>query len=123
MTAAASGYASGVWTQLSATAAATSDWTPEGTNVVLKRMTSIAQTTQNFSDGTYFDYDLLNAVPLAHWYSSRLGYYSDASLSWSDQVWDAASTGNYQRWPDDSTRVIINYINSSEETDGIDLHS
>lgn len=100
-----------------------SDWTPEGTNVVLKRMTTIAQTTQTFNDGTYFEYDLINAVPMAHWYNSRLGYYSDSSLSWPDQVWDAASTGGYQSWPDDSTRIIVNYVNSSEETDGLDLHS
>lgn len=123
VTAAANGYVSGVLQQLSVTAAATSDWTPEGTNVVLKRMTTIAQTTQTFNDGTYFEYDLINAVPMAHWYNSRLGYYSDSSLSWPDQVWDAASTGGYQSWPDDSTRIIVNYVNSSEETDGLDLHS
>ena len=37
--------------------------------------------------------------------------------------WDASVTGGYQRFPDDGSRIVVNFVSATEETDAINLHN
>ena len=37
--------------------------------------------------------------------------------------WDARVTGGYQRFPDDGSRIVVNFVSATEETDAINLHN
>jgi hypothetical protein len=84
-------------------------WSVNGVNT-LKRMTSIAQNGDNFTDGSY-----INGV---HWYSSMIGTTQSDMHAWS-----AADTGGYQSYPSTPGVVKVQYVNAGEETDSISLNA
>ena len=75
-------------------------------NDTLKRMTSIAQDTQNLSDGSYIDG--------VDWSNSTIGTSAATAVPWL-----AAETGGYQSYT--SNVVSVNYVNAGSETDSISL--
>ena len=72
----------------------------------LKRMTSIAQNTENLSDGAFIDG--------VDWSNSTIGTSAANATPWL-----AAETGGYQSYT--SSVVSVNYINAGNETDSISL--
>jgi hypothetical protein len=84
-------------------------WSVSGTNT-LKRMTSIAQSGDHFSDGSYLDG--------VHWYSSMIG-----TTQSNMHPWAAADTGGYQSYPSTPGVVTVQYVNAGEETDSINLNA
>ncbi len=82
-------------------------WVAGGANT-LKRMTSIAQDTQNLSDGS-----VINGV---HWYDAMIGQSAATAVPWL-----AAETGGYESYPTTAGIVNVQYVNASEETDSINL--
>ena len=72
----------------------------------LKRMTSIAQSGDNFTDGSKIDG--------VHWYNAMIGTSSSAAVSWL-----ASQTGGYQSYT--SSVVSVSYLNAGNETDSINL--
>jgi hypothetical protein len=82
-------------------------WSVGGQNT-LKRMTSIAQNGDQFTDGSY-----MNGVI---WSNSMIG------TSTADAVpWLAAATGGYQSYPTTPGIVNVQYVNAGNETDSINL--
>lgn len=95
------------WRTISYTRAASGFYT-SGSGCRIKRCTTIAQTNQNFSSGSWHEN--------AHWYSCKIGTSSTSNHTW-------LSSDNYQitNYPD-STHVVVNYVSASEETDNIYLN-
>jgi hypothetical protein len=82
-------------------------WSVGGENT-LKRMTSIAQNGDQFSDGSS-----MNGVV---WSNSMIGNSAATAVPWL-----AAETGGYQSYPNTPGVVNVQYINAGNETDSIDL--
>jgi hypothetical protein len=82
-------------------------WSVGGENT-LKRMTSIAQNGDQFSDGSS-----MNGVV---WSNSMIGNSAATAVPWL-----AAETGGYQSYPATPGVVNVQYINAGNETDNIDL--
>lgn len=112
-------------------------WGPDGgtttDGVVVKRMTTIAQ-PEGWSDPNSLNYNPIwysdgsqwgldgSGNPVVHWAGSQIGYLDSSGSTITYYDWTADLTGGYQRYPDDATRILVNYVNSAEETDGINLH-
>ena len=82
-------------------------WSVGGENT-LKRMTSIAQNGDDFTDGSY-----MNGVV---WSNSMIGNSAADATPWL-----AAQTGGYQSYPTTPGIVNVQYINAGNETDSINL--
>lgn len=95
-------------------------WTIQGTGCVLKRMTTIAQRSQNFYDGEYYVVNS-NLQPLAYWSNATLEYYSNAYQQYILVGWNQTSTGGFQDWPADQSKIRVIYVNQGTEYDGIYL--
>jgi hypothetical protein len=76
-----------------------------GNENTLKRMTSIAQSTQNFADGSS-----INGVD---WTNAVLGQSSSDAVAWSG--------GGSQSYPNTPGIVTVDYVNAANETDNINL--
>jgi hypothetical protein len=76
-----------------------------GNQDTLKRMTTIAQSSQNFTDGSYID----GVV----WSNVVLGQSAADATTWSG--------GGSQSYPNTPGVVSVNYVNSASETDSINL--
>jgi hypothetical protein len=83
---------------------ANTGWVAGGSNT-LKRMTSIAQSPQNLTDGSY-----INGVV---WSNVMLGQTSANAVAWSG--------GGSQSYPSTPGVVSVNYIDAANETDSINL--
>jgi hypothetical protein len=77
------------------------------------RMTTIAQTSNIFNDGSLFS----NIA----WSNSELGKYP--GTNGPPDNYSTWTNGGAQNWPSDSTRIIVTNYSVSNETDTIDLHS
>lgn len=62
-----------------------SGWTPNGSGIRLKRMTTIGQSTENLNSGSY--------MKGVHWHDITIGYYSGTSLIYSG--WTSTQSGGY----------------------------
>ncbi|MEX1029836.1 MAG: hypothetical protein WDZ91_07300 [Paenibacillaceae bacterium] len=79
---------------------------------IIKRMTTIGQTTESFTTGSH--------IRNVHWYSTYIGTSSTSNHAWvsTDQATDSFS--GYHSYPN-STVVTVSYVNAGEETDNINL--
>lgn len=115
---AATGYdTAGNYTTHSAVdAVPASEWPSDGTGVQVKRMTTIAQAPSDFSSGYYFGYDPIGNGTTIQWSNSQIGAGGSALFTWPE------GNGGTQSYPNDSSKVIVNYLDMADETDGINLH-
>lgn len=79
---------------------------------IMKRMTTIGQSVENFKTGSY--------IKNVHWYNTNIGLSDSSYHPWTsvDQATDSYS--GYHSYPD-STKVTVNFVNAGEETDSIVL--
>lgn len=86
----------------------TSGWNANGSGCQVKRCTTIAQTNQNFSSGSWHKN--------VDWYSCKLGTSSTSNHDWQ-------STDNYEvkNYPN-STNIVTNFVNWHEETVNIAIN-
>ena len=109
------------------------NWSGTCTGCVVKRMTSIAQASEDLSDGSTFG-ATAGVQPSIYWSGSYVGigtidpcyesmapYCESRSADWSAD-WSAYFGGD-QDYPDDGTKVLVNQIDDDTEYDGITLHS
>lgn len=82
-------------------------WKSNGSGNVLKRITSIGQSSNNFNSGSY--------VKNVKWSNSKIG-----TTSSNAQQWLAAQTGGYCSFPN-SNIVNVNFVNAGEETVSINI--
>lgn len=68
--------------------------------------------------GYYFGYDPLSNSPLIDWYHAVI---SNVGVSGSGQLWPDGN-GGFHQYPDDPTRIIVNFTDYADETDGINEH-
>lgn len=80
-----------------------------GTGNILKRLTSIAQTTENYGSGSF--------VKNVKWYNSKIGTSKNNATQWL-----ANQTDGYCIYPSDKNVVHVNYVNAGEETVSIILN-
>ncbi len=97
------------------------------TACVVKRVTSIAQSYartlhDNFTDGSFFGYDLNNGQPEIGWEYAQVGSYYSAGPHFLVRPWGNKDTGNYITYPYDPSRWHITYYNPTSEIDGVYLH-
>lgn len=84
-------------------------WKANGAGCILKRMTSIGQTPpENLNDGSY--------IKGTEWYNCLIGKSQTSNHSWT-----ATDVGGYQNYPANSSKVSVNYVSPSQETDTINL--
>jgi len=92
------------------------EWPATGQGVQVKRMTTIAQSPSDFTSGYYFGYDPASGGPTIAWTGSQIGASGTPLFYWPN------SNGGTQSYPNDPTKVIVNYQDQADETDGINLH-
>ncbi len=92
-----------------------------GNGVRLKRMTTIAQGANDFSNGSTFGISALDGTPQVVWTYCNIGVYDPSNNMNSIFVW-ANGNGNTQNYPDDATKIVVTYSDMADETDGINLH-
>lgn len=91
-----------------------------GDGVRLKRMTSIAQGSNNFTNGSTFGINF-DGTPEVAWSNCDLGVFDppdniNTIFGWPD------GNGGTQNYPDDPSKIVVTYIDMADETDGINLH-
>ncbi|MDO9534519.1 MAG: hypothetical protein Q7J85_04120 [Bacillota bacterium] len=80
----------------------------DGSGCRIKRCTTIAQTNQNFSSGSWHTN--------AHWYSCKVGTSSTSNHAWNST--DIYEVTNYPN----NTHVVVDWVSWAEETDNIYLN-
>ncbi len=107
-------------------------WNSTGGQMIMKRMTTIAQDVQNFTDQSYFAYGgtldptSVGNSPQMGLYAWSIGTSYDPALPNPGQTWGPINSGTPQKWPADDTKVQTGpYSNGSgwDEFEGIYLHS
>lgn len=113
------------------TVVANDGWDPTGGQMIMKRMTTIAQDAQTFNDQSYFAYGgsldpaSVGSSPQMGLYAWAIGTSYDPALPNPGQTWDQLN-GNAQKWPADETKVQTSLYSNSvgwDEFEGIYLHS
>ncbi len=79
-------------------------------------MTTIVQSPSDFTSGYYFGFDPISGGPTIAWISSQIGASGTPLFYWPN------SNGGTQSYPDDNTKVIVNYQDQADEMDGVNLH-
>ena len=99
-----------------------SDGFPQtGDGVRLKRMTSIAQGANDFSNGSTFGISGVDGPPQVVWSSCDIGVFDPSNNVNTISFWPDGNGGT-QNYPDDSTKIVVSYYDMAGETDGINLH-
>lgn len=99
-------------------------WSPSCKYCLVKRITSLAQSGfLNFKDGSYAGIDIYTNPRIA-WLNSLVGYWNGQyPARFNVQTWSNTYTGAYYSYPsNDPSRIIVNFVNGGNETDGIYLH-
>ncbi|MBC5799912.1 MAG: hypothetical protein GIW94_08070 [Candidatus Eremiobacteraeota bacterium] len=117
---------SGQFMQISQTYAvsASQGWSDSCGGCVVKRVTSLAQNNfLNFKDGSFAGIDVY-ANPLIAWSNSLVGYWNGRYPPlYNAATWTNYYTGGYYSYPsNDPSRVIVNFVNGGQETDGLFYH-
>jgi len=100
-------------------------WSPYCQACVVKRVTSLAQNGfLNFRDGSWAGINT-NTNPVIAWSNSYLGYWNGQTPArYNVSTWGNINTGGYYNYPSgDPSRILVNFINGGNETDGIYYHS
>jgi len=99
-----------------------SDGFPQnGAGVRLKRMTTIAQGFNDFSNGSTFGISPVDGTPQVAWSSCDIGVFDPSNNVNTIFFWPDGNGGT-QNYPDDSTKIVVTYYDMADETDGINLH-
>ncbi len=99
-------------------------WSPYCQACVVKRVTSLAQNGfLNFRDGSWAGINT-NTNPVIAWSNSYLGYWNGQTPArYNVSTWGNINTGGYYNYPSgDPSRILVNFINGGNETDGIYYH-
>lgn len=103
-------------------------WSWNGGQMIMKRMTSIAQDVQTFTDGSFFAYggtfDVPSNAPQMGLYSWSIGTSYDPSTVNPGQTWTELN-GTGQKWPADDSKVQTALYSNGvgwDEIEGIYLH-
>ncbi len=92
----------------------------DGAGVRLKRMTSIAQASNVFDNGSTFGINF-DGTPEIAWSGCDIGVYDPPNNTNTIFVWPDGNGGT-QNYPDDSTKIVVTFTDMADETDGINLH-
>lgn len=100
---------------------ANSDGFPQnGDGVRLKRMTTIAQGSNDFTNGSTFGINF-DGTPEVAWSNCDIGVFDPPDNVNTIFVWPDGNGGT-QNYPDDSSKIVVTYSDMADETDGINLH-
>lgn len=80
-----------------------------GTGNIIKRLTTMAQKTENYGSGSF--------VKNVKWYNSKIGTSKSNATQWL-----ASQTGGYCIYPSDKNIIQVNFVNAGEETVNIVLN-
>lgn len=91
-----------------------------GAGVRLKRMTSIAQVSNDSTNGATFGI-AFDGTPTIAWSTCELGVFDPTNNTNTIFIWPEGNGGT-QNYPDDASKIVVTYSEMADETDGVNLH-